>query len=104
MKNITTTLEAIDWETTDRAKIIEIDEDKTLFSDDTGIAFDSAGDIIPKLQTYDHVTSETPLLVNWEKAFILTNGELKMSLTPSSNYARQIIKSSMSKMVKYWGD
>ena len=46
--------------TSDPTQTININEDKTLFSDDAGIAFGKPEDIPPKLQIYDEITKNIP--------------------------------------------
>ena len=55
----------------DFSQISHNHEDKTMFSDDTGIAFNNTNDIIKKLTIYDQITMKYQLLVNWDKVFIL---------------------------------
>ena len=55
----------------DFVQIVNNHEDKTMFSDDTGIAFKNPKDIINKLTIYDQITQKNRLLVNWDKVFIL---------------------------------
>ena len=69
-----------EWQTPGRGQTIAINEDKILFSDDTGVAFKSANDILSKLRIYDQITQKNHILVNWSKVFILTN-ENKMYKT-----------------------
>ena len=52
-------------------KNIIINEDKIMFSDDTGVAFKELNDIKNKLEIYDKVTKRNQLLVNWEKSLFL---------------------------------
>ena len=69
----------------DLTQIVNNHEDKAMFSDDTGIAFTKNEDLLPKLETYDNITTQNHLLVNWAKVFIPLIRETKELAILSGN-------------------
>ena len=81
-----------EWQTPGSDQTITINEDKILFSDDTGVAFKSTNDILSKLRIYDQITQKNHLLVNWSKVFILTNEKTKCTKRSKKLYLPLMIK------------